>query len=532
MLKALIRTRLQALGSSLTRASSKKRTNGFLSVLLALLLVYAAGCFVFLFFLMDTTLCSALHDLGIGWMYWAMSAFLAAALGCFLTMLLAEHQLFSARDNEMLLALPIPPRHILFSRMCMLLLMVYFIAALVIVPAAVVYQMQIGFTGAQAALLAVQALTLPLFALALACLAGWVLAYLSGRARHKSLVSVLASVILIGLYLAGVSMANRAITYIVQFGVKVSESIAVWGAPLYWFGIGVDGSAAAALGVAALNIAVFALVYVWLAKNFYKITTMHRGAAKVQYTEKKVDCQPVGRALLQNQLRHFGAAPGWIVNGAIGALMGIIAGAALIFKRDMLQEVFAQFPGTLPAAMLLAAALAFCVGMSIISSACISLEAKTLWILQSSPLAGGKVLQSMAALQLTVTLPASVLASILGSIGLELSPLAAVAVILALCSFCVLGAEVGVWCNLHFPKFDWLSETQAVKQGISSLISMLLTFLILIAAGGIYFLLSSCITAPWLDTVYLLALAAVFGLGSLALRSWMNHKGAAMLAEL
>ncbi len=530
MLKALISTRMRALGTSMMRQSSRKKSKRIITILLLLLIVYSVCCFAFLFGLMDLALCAPLHAQGLDWLYWAISALSAGAIGCIMTMFLAEHQLFLARDNELLLALPIPPKDILFSRMCPLLAMNYGASALVLAPAAVIYQQQAGFSGAQAAGFALAALTLPLLTLALSCLAGWGLAALESRVKHKSLVSVLASLILLGVYFASFSMANQMLGYLLVIGEQAAAAVKLWAAPLYWFGLAGEGSLAAALGLAALNFAVLGLVYFWLSKNFIRIVTTHRGAAKVQYREKTAARIPVGKALWGNQLRHFGSAPGWILNGALGSLLAVAAGIVLLVRSDLLTQVFQQMPAQLPLSLLLAATFGFCLATTLISSATISLEAKTLWVLQSCPVTGGQVLRSMAALQLTITLPAAVLAPLLGSVGLHLPAGDTAALLLCMAAFAVLTALLGIWCNVKFPKFDWMSETQAVKSSVSTLLAMLFGMGILFLCGGVYALAAQFCDVP--GGAFLLGCAAVFALGSAWLWHWTAHRGAQEFANL
>ncbi|MCI2046447.1 MAG: hypothetical protein LKJ90_01865 [Faecalibacterium sp.] len=532
MLKALIATRMHALGAALTPQSSRRRRNLAVTILLLLLIVYSSVTVVFLFYITDQALCAPLYAQGLGWLYWAISALAAGAINCIMTMFLAEHQLFLARDNELLLALPIPPKDILFSRMCPLIATNYAVSLLTLAPAALVYGQQSGFSGAQALGLLLAAVTLPLFCLALSCLAGWGLAMLESRTKqkNKSLIVVLVSVAFLGIYFAIVSTANRLLSYLLVAGAQAAAGVKMWCAPLYWFGLAGEGNLAAALGIAALNLAVFGLVYFCLAKNFIRIATMHRGAAKVQYHEQAAARIPAGKALWKNQLRHFGAAPGWILNGALGSLFAVAAGVMLLVRRDFLMEVFRQMPASLPLSLLLAAVLGFCFAITLISAAAISLEAKTLWILQSCPVTGGQVLYGMAALQLTITLPAAVLAPILGGIGLGLGAGQTVALLLCVAAYAVLTALLGVWCNVKLPKFDWMSETQAVKSSMSTIVSMLLDMGILLLCGGAYALLALLGNVP--DVAFLLGCAAAFVLVGAALWHWAAHKGAQEFARL
>ncbi len=529
ILRALIRTRMLALRRSLRQSMGNK--GKALTILLSALMVYAVGCIVFLAVMMNVGMCGPLAGAGLSWLYFAMAALSAFTLGFFVTVFMAERQLFAARDNELLLSLPIPARDILISRMLILALSTYLGAALMLIPAGVVYAVTVGFTAAGAVFYVLAGLVLPLGSLALACLVGQVLAWLSARARHKSLTSVLATALFLGLYFAAVGNGNRALSYLVQNGGAVAAHVQFWAAPAYWFGMAAMGSTLCALAAVALPVLGFVLVYIWLGRSFYRITTTRVAAPKVRYREKRAARQSARRALWLCELRHFGATPGWVVNGGMGALMAVACGVVLLIKRDALEQLFAVMPGAVPAAGLLAAAMCFCTGTCLISSASISLQGKTLWILRSCPVQGGTVLKCMAAVQMTVSMPAMFLGSLLGALGLGLDAVQTAAVLAAGTAYAVLTAYLGVAINVCWPKFDWMTETQAVKQSLSTLLAMLVGFVLVAVPGLVYYLLQK--NVPSADTVpFLWECAAVYALLALAAARWLRDAGAARFAAL
>ena len=127
MFKALLRTQFASVWAALTRNSTgaKKKKSTGKAVLVCILFIYIVGCFFFMFGGMFYALAQPLNMLGLEWFYFALAGIVAAAL-CFIgSVFMAQQQLFNAKDNELLLSMPIPPAYILGSRMTALLLVNY-----------------------------------------------------------------------------------------------------------------------------------------------------------------------------------------------------------------------------------------------------------------------------------------------------------------------------------------------------------------------------------------------------------------------
>ena len=133
MFKALMRVQLASVMASLMRSSkgNEKRSGGS-AALIAVLFVFVAAILVFAFGAMFYAIAEPMHTMALDWFYFAMAALTAFAL-CFIgSVFTAQQQLFSARDNELLLAMPIKPKFVLGSRMVMLLAINYALELLVI----------------------------------------------------------------------------------------------------------------------------------------------------------------------------------------------------------------------------------------------------------------------------------------------------------------------------------------------------------------------------------------------------------------
>ena len=121
---------------------------------------------------------------------------------------------------------------------------------------------------------------------------------------------------------------------------------------------------------------------------------------------------------------------------------------------------------------LAASLLGACSIMNIVSAPSISLEGKNLWILKTLPIPSGKILLSKVWFHVISCVPVAILGAV---ICLFILPFSLNGFLMAL----VLPLLVNVWqgffgviINLIFPRFDWVSETACVKQGLSVMITL------------------------------------------------------------
>ena len=139
-------------------------------------------------------------------------------------------------------------------------------------------------------------------------------------------------------------------------------------------------------------------------------------------------------------------------------------------------------------AILFAVGISMCAAMNFVSAPAISVEAKTIWILQTIPVKTKDVLMSKVFLHCVVTAPFALIGSVIGAVvikpgALHMFILFALPLVVTL--FCGL---LGIVLNLQFPKFNWTNEVQAVKQGASPLLAMLASLAVIMAPTLLYVL--------------------------------------------
>ena len=122
MLKALLKVRLLAIVSWFTGSSRKKKAQSKAQLIgFAALMLYAFGTMGFLFWHLFETIAAPFHMVGLDWLYFAMLCIMSFGLMFIGSVFTAKAQLFEAKDNDLLLSLPLKTGHILLSRMFMLM---------------------------------------------------------------------------------------------------------------------------------------------------------------------------------------------------------------------------------------------------------------------------------------------------------------------------------------------------------------------------------------------------------------------------
>ena len=209
MTKALLRVRFRALFHSMLRQSRQKRRHGTgMTVLFILLFAYVGVVFCGMFALMFSKLAPAYHTAGLDWLYFATAGLMALGLSVFGSVFATQSQIYDAKDNGLLLSMPIPPRTILLSRVLPLMVLNGVFSLLVLGPAGVVYGTMVGYTPVGLVAFVLCCLAVIFLSQALCCLLGWLLHLLLSRI-NKSLASAVYMVLFLGIYFYLYSQAGN-----------------------------------------------------------------------------------------------------------------------------------------------------------------------------------------------------------------------------------------------------------------------------------------------------------------------------------
>ncbi len=450
------------------------------SILVAALILLVYASLVAAFCGISALFSSALLPLGLGWIYFAIMGFAALLLTVFGSTFGAYASLYCAKDNEMLLAMPIPPRTILLSRMAGIFLVSFSCALCGWGPACVFYAVKSGVSAPDVVRWAVLLFSMALVGVAISCAVGFVIALIASRLRNKSLLSAILGFLILGMYYYLNFRLEAALENLAQNVEVLVRFFSVWAKPLSALGAAAAGDVGQTVLCVSVCVALFFLAWGILSKTFLSLTTVRRGVKRKHVGAIRLQASDVPHALFQKEMRRFLSSPPYIMNSGMGLLMMLVGSVAAFLNADVL-AILPEKP------LILAAAACVLISTVTIAAPSISLEAKTLWILKSLPVPAREVLEAKRKLHAVLVLPCAGIFVVSAGVAAKVSAGMIFLSLLCALSFTLLTGTTGLLLNLRFPYFTWTNETAAVKSGASVAFAMFGGILLVAGVGALWF---------------------------------------------
>ncbi len=530
MIRALLSKQLLEMNQSffVNRRTGKLRSkvSSILAIVgFAVLMVILAASFFAL-----TSGLSVLLTTGLDWMYFLLMNLLAILLGVFGSVFNTYSSLYQAKDNDLLLSLPIPVRDILLVRLSGVYLMGLLFTALIEIPTLISY----FIFGSPSVLYAIgaviHALLISVVVLTLSCILGWVVARVSSKIKNKSFLTVFLSLAFIVGYYTFYFRASTMISSLITNAESIGDTIHSKAYVLYLIGCAGAGEPLPLLVCAVVILGLFLLVCAILSRSFLRLAAGSQTVARVK-GKAKIE-KPIGqrRALFNRELSRFLSSPTYMLNCSLGTVMFLAAGVAILIKGAVLREGLLQVFGEQRAfiALIAAGLLSLLASMNDITTPSVSLEGRSLWLIRSLPVGTADVLLSKIELHLLMTIPPILFCSLCFCITLGLSlPLTLLVTVIA-CLVTVLYACFGLFLGLKMPNLNWVNEAVAVKQSISVIIAMFGGWAFVGVLALVYYLVSPFCPAA----VFLICAALLTLLLALLLLRWILTRGVKIFESL
>ena len=526
MLKTLLKKQMLEIFRSYFYDSKKNKRRSKASTIFYLLLfvLIMVGMMSGMFSLLAYALCGPLQSVGTGWLYFTLMGLLAVFLGAFGSVFNTYSGLYLSKDNDLLLSMPIPVSTIMAARLLAVYLMGLMYSSVATLPAAIVYWCVVPQTVSSVIGSLLLVALVSLIVLFLSCALGWAVAKISLKLKNKSFVTVLVSLLFIGVYyffcLKAQTLIQELIANAAVYGAKIKGAAY----PLYLFGRVGEGDWPAIALTTLVVLAVMALTWYTLARSFLKIATSSGKTTRAVYREKAVRPRSAPGALFSKEMGRFLASSSYILNCGFGTLMLVFAGVALLWKGGelaaRLQPVFVDRPGCL--AVLACAAVCLIASMNEMVVPSVSLEAKTLWLSHSLPITPWQALRAKMSVQLLLTVFPAFFCAACATFILPVKSVPEVALVLLVpvanaFFFTVLGLTLG----LKMPNLTWTNELAPIKQSMNIMIALFGGWFYALALGGLFLWRGWRIGA----NAYLGIAFAVTAAVSAALWVWLKKKG-------
>lgn len=545
----LLKIRFKSLLSGIKSSFSSKKAG--VIVLYTILLGYAALAIIAMLFGM-WFLCSGYLQTDYAWLYFALVGIVAFALGIFGTVFTTQSQMYEANDNELLLAMPIKPFHIIMSRVLMLFIITLIFSAVVMVPAGIVYLIMCGCSVHFLVVFPLSVLLISMVTQAVTCLLGWVLHFLLARFKHKALVAAFFMSLFLVVYFVGIGNLDNLTMLLKENGGKIANALQSFGWPFYVFGQGCMGDVLQFILFALFTLVIFGLVMWILTRTFVKamLAGGKSSSSAKQKRDKKIRTPEA--TICRKECKRFFSSTTYLVNLGLGLfLMVALVGAGVVFKDKLLVTLASlsdvgnmaglgdtgtlsgmediseavDIRGFIPVALY--SIMGFIASMTTISAPSVSLEGKHLWILRSMPISGAKVLRAKLRFHCIATVPLAFVGTMILGFVYDCSLLDTLFASLCAALLHALCGVLGLVFNMCFPRMDWPTEATPCKNSMAvglSIFGMMFLAMGAFGVGAVGIVLMGAKLSAVVLALVTLGLALITYLLYLLLMKWGGKK--------
>ena len=500
MLRILVKKQLAEVFKSYFYDAKKNRMRSKLAIAgwIVFFLLIMVGMLGGAFTALSLNMCWGLSQAGLGWMYFLLMGGIAVVLGAFGSVFNTYAGLYLPKDNDLLLSLPIPVRTIITARLTNVWLMGTLYVTVVLLPAIIVYWIITGITAQKVICGIMLYLVVTFIVLLLSCLLGF--------------------------------KANDLIRDIILNAEVYGEKLKGAAYSLYLFGRIGEGDFTAAAIFAAATAALCLVAWRILSRSFLNIATSTGKTEHVRYVEKTVREKSVFGALLSKEFGRFTSSANYMLNCGLGVLLIPAVGVLLLIKGRVICEAVEKAISGRPdcAAVLVCVALCMAASMNDMTAPTVSLEGKSLWILQSLPVEPGTILHAKMAVQLILTGIPMLLAAACGAFIVPASAVAKVMVFVMPLVYVLFSAVCGMFAGVRMPLLNWTNEIAPIKLSGAVAIILYGGWGVIVIMAGLYLLIGYRIGAA----PYMACWSILLALVSFVLLKWLDTGGAEALSSL
>ena len=459
--------------------------------------------------------------LGFGWLYYAVIGLIAVLFGVFGSVFSTYSGLYLAKDNDLILSMPVPVRAIMVSRLLGVYLMGLMYSAVVILPAVIIRFVVCGTDAAEITGAVLFTVLISLFVLVLSCIFGYLVAKVSLKLKNKSFITVIFALLFFAAYYYVYFNANKFLTGLIDNIVYYGENLKNKAYFVYVAGAAAEGEVLPLVMVSAAVLLSLSLTLFVISRSFIKIATSTAVQARVKYKAKSQGQKSQLGALIFKELKRFTSSPNYMLNCALGTVFMIAAGVFVVLKGADIRTIII---GTGYADLItvgICAVIAFMVSMNDVATPSVSLEGKTLWLVRSLPVDAKTVLKSKYLFEIYINALPALFLAICAVAATGADTLTAVLVILFAAAAVVFYALFDLYCGLHKVNLNWTNEVVPIKQSVSVLVALFGGFGIAIGLTFPYLAFSAFVGAK----IYIAVITVILSAMSFLLYRYINKKG-------
>ena len=245
----------------------------------------------------------------------------------------SQSYLFEAKDNELLLSMPVSPIVILLSRTATLYTLNFLYSIMVTLPSLLAYIVFIGISPVGFVFYVLSLGAIPILITAVGCIVGYALWKIASKVPKKNAFSnlfgmiSLLSISVIWLLIDNSQWTLAEVVSGIVFAVEHCLSLVRW----YAQAVSNGNLFSMLLFFSGCTISLVP-VLIFIAKRFIIIITTKENVRKRVYVRKPMRKHSLFAALLKKEVLYFFKLPGYVLNSGMGSIMMVIMGLFLVFK--------------------------------------------------------------------------------------------------------------------------------------------------------------------------------------------------------
>ncbi|MBR2616827.1 MAG: hypothetical protein IKC56_01140 [Clostridia bacterium] len=404
-----------------------------------------------------------------------------AGMLCFISALTTSHlTLLSGKDYERLSHLPVSNFTVVAVKLVAVYLSQMVTTALLLLPMIVIVGIKVTLAPIVFARYFLLMLFFPMLPLFIGMVIGGVIGLLLSRFQKiKSLANFLYLLLLVGFVAFLMTQQDAAgLNSTYGFMAKILPSLS-------WFFEGAFlGSVSKILWLTGTGLICAGIICLVIGLWYHPLCNAFNAHASTKNKGNlSVKVKGKSRALLKREAKRFFSDTVYFVNNGIAPIMliGIAVAVAVsqTLKNTLLQITSVPFfSGFLPFLFV------SCAAMGPTAASAVSMEGKTLWQIKSLPVPAKSVLGAKRNFQILFTLPFACLSYAVVCFVCKMPVWYALLGGVSLLFTTVAVADVDLFVNLKFPKLEWSSSAQVVKQSAATFISTIGVTLMVAALGA------------------------------------------------
>ena len=478
-------------------------------ILMFTLLIYAFSTTAFSVGLLHYELALTLTPSGSIDVLWASVFSYMTGVAFLLTFFQAQGYLFQYKDFDVLGPLPVKQKTITLVKVTVMMIFIYLFSSFLVIPIIIVYSLFATLPILLWIFVIFIVFLLPIPMIFIASFVSLGIRKLTQSWIQPQIIQTIFTV----LFMIGFVSFTYLQSFLVESGLLSSqfvETVSMWYAPSQWFlDLITTQDYLKGFWIVMSHITLF-IVFIQVMSGLTLRTNQSKHVMKFNAKEKiPTKVSPLIVTLMKKEWAKFIGTSIYFLNTGFGLLMLIFAVIASVIFKESISSFLIEFQliGIEPF-WLLYLFSGFSVSTVYTPAVSLSLEGKNFALLKSLPIQSSVLVGSKVAFNMVLLTPVIVLASIGFGYGFSLTVLQILLMAVLLITLSLTMSLFFMWVNLWFPRFDFQTEVEVVKQSIAALIAVFGAILIVVISGLLVF--ETLKDQSWLISASMMLLFNIF----------------------